>query len=291
MEKACVTPLAGAGRAALEHRAFPLWMHEASLDDIERVCARDGVLPWRVECLSPLVHACMVVQGEPIPARSTCTYRRGRLDHKGMIGVRKHYPSMRIAPPWSAIYRRLGFKAGTTELREGERVHIDRLIQEGIDLVELKGASLVLGIKGLGEGGVLLEGDVLFPSASLAGMLAGCTGALIMAATAGRGIVEAIERSSADDLTRAVVYDAVGSEMADAALDWIVSAVGQDLVRMALRPTRKRFSSGYGDLGLESQQTIWEMLRLEELGIGLTPSMMLVPGKSVTAVAGVVTLA
>ncbi|OQC25694.1 MAG: Vitamin B12 dependent methionine synthase, activation domain [Deltaproteobacteria bacterium ADurb.Bin072] len=78
--------------------------------------------------------------------------------------------------------------------------------------------------------------------------------------------------------------------MADAALDWIMDYAGQDLLRSSRRLTRKRFSAGYGDFSLENQQTMFDMLQLGEIGIRMTPAKVLIPEKSVTAVAGVLRL-
>jgi len=202
-----------------------------------------------------------------------------------------HYGSIRIRPPMSRIYARLGYRRSSTVLSEAEGDYIERIVQEASDLIELRGASLLLDMEGFSDAGVRLSGGVSLKSSTLARMLQGCSGALLMAATAGPAVMDAVRRCSEGDLTRAVVLDAVGSEMADAALDWIMGVVGQDLLRSARRLTRRRFSSGYADLALESQKVMHEVLRLDEIGIGITASMILVPEKSVTAIAGVMSRA
>ena len=66
--------------------------------------------------------------------------------------------------------------------------------------------------------------------------------------------------------------------------------MGQDLLRSARRLTRKRFSAGYGDFSLENQWDIYTLLSLGSIGITMTPTCVLIPEKSVTAVAGVLSL-
>jgi len=207
-----------------------------------------------------------------------------------MYRVPIHFQAIRVRLPEREIFARLGFRKGLTSLSAAERETVSKTIEEASDLVLLKGAALVMDIRDRDDAGITLEGGTVFPSSSLTGMLAGCSGALLMGATAGQGIMDAIAACSSQNLTRAVILDAVGSEMADAALDWIMDYAGQDLLRSSRRLTRKRFSAGYGDFSLENQQTMFDMLQLGEIGIRMTPAKVLIPEKSVTAVAGVLRL-
>ncbi|MBR4376039.1 MAG: methionine synthase, partial [Spirochaetia bacterium] len=47
------------------------------------------------------------------------------------------------------------------------------------------------------------------------------------------------------------------------------------------------FSPGYGDFDLKNQRIFYSLLHLEQFGIHLTESYMLVPEKSVIAMTGV----
>jgi hypothetical protein len=207
-----------------------------------------------------------------------------------MYHVPIHFPNIRVRPPERAIYARLGFRRGLTTINRAEQETMARTIEDAAGLVALKGAVRIMTLKRVEDSGITLEDGTVFPSSSLAGMLAGSTGVLLMGATAGPAVMEAIAACSAENLARAVVLDAVASEMTDAALDWIMDFVGQDLLRNAQRLTRKRFSAGYGDFSLENQLAIYDLLQLGMIGISLTPVRILIPEKSVTAVAGVLTL-
>jgi cobalamin-dependent methionine synthase I len=92
------------------------------------------------------------------------------------------------------------------------------------------------------------------------------------------------------NLTRAVILDAVASEMTDSGLDWIMDYMNQELMRKARRLTKARFSAGYGDFSLENQKAIHTLLRLDKIGVFITDRCILMPEKSVTAVAGIVAL-
>jgi len=51
--------------------------------------------------------------------------------------------------------------------------------------------------------------------------------------------------------------------------------------------TRRRYSPGYGDLALSNQKIIYDALGLEKLGLTLTERFLLIPEKSVLAIAGI----
>ncbi|MBN1636781.1 MAG: methionine synthase, partial [Deltaproteobacteria bacterium] len=87
--------------------------------------------------------------------------------------------------------------------------------------------------------------------------------------------------------TRAVVLDATASEVVDASLDWLMSYFRQSLMREMKTLTSRRVSAGYGDFLMENQKSIYSLLMLNRLGISLTHSHILIPEKSVTAVAGI----
>jgi len=109
-----------------------------------------------------------------------------------------------------------------------------------------------------------------------------------MGATAGNDIMKAIEGDTAmGNLSRSVVFDATASEMVDASLDWIMGYLKQSLLRGNKILMQKRYSAGYGDFSLENQKTIHRLLELDRMGVKITESCILVPEKSVTAIAGV----
>jgi hypothetical protein len=164
----------------------------------------------------------------------------------------------------------------------------ERYMEEALSLIQLKGAGLRMSVLKKEASEIILSGDVRFQSHQLTGFLSQCQEIVLMGATAGADIMNAIqEDASGRDVTRGVVFDATASEMADAALNWIMDYFNRTLRRENKRLLQKRFSAGYGDFLLENQETIYNLLQLDRLGVRITESCMLIPEKSVTAITGI----
>lgn len=198
------------------------------------------------------------------------------------------FRSITISVPRGKIYRRMGYRKGVTRIEEQRKREIEDAIEYALPLIHLTGAGVRIPIEERGQFNIALSKGIVFESRDLARMLKGCAEALLMGATAGKDIMEAIENDSKNNrLTRGIVLDAVASEMVDASLDWIADYFNSQLRRENRRLTKKRFSAGYGDFLLENQKIMYDVLELETLGVELNESCMLVPQKSVTAVAGI----
>jgi len=199
-----------------------------------------------------------------------------------------HFQNIRITMPLKSVYARLGFRRDRTEIKPSERESVNMMIDEAGDVVHLKGCARIMGIVRMDKDSIELENGTIFSSSLLARMLTGCTHALLMGATAGQGIMDAINQAAeTDNLSRAVVLDAVASEMTDAALDWIMGYTNLDLMRNSAYLTKKRFSAGYGDFPLENQKAMYDLLRMDAIGVSITDTCILIPEKSVTAIAGI----
>lgn len=193
-----------------------------------------------------------------------------------------------IPVPRSKIYKRLGYRKNVTRMLPGQKEESERYIEDARALIYLKGAVLRLPVLQAGTSELILPGKIRFESRQLALFLKSCGEIVLMGATAGSAIMDAIREDAAGrDVTRGVVLDATASEMTDAALDWIMDYFNRTLRRENKSLLKKRFSAGYGDFLLENQKTIYRLLQLDRLGVGITESCMLIPEKSVTAVSGV----
>lgn len=201
------------------------------------------------------------------------------------------FDNMVVKTPQERIYRRLGYREGATVLSPGREAEVERYISEAVSLIRLQGAGLRLPLREKNETEVVLAGgcgDEVFKSRRLARFLGACDEAVLMGATAGREIMAAIsEDVGGNRVTRGVVFDAAASEMIDASLDWIMSYFARELRRENRILTEGRFSAGYGDFLLENQGAMFRLLDLERLGVQITESFVLIPEKSVTALAGV----
>lgn len=128
----------------------------------------------------------------------------------------------------------------------------------------------------------------MFRSKKLSAFLRNCREVILMGATSGSAIMEAIrDKTGRNDLTAAVVYDATASEMTDGALEWIMQYMNQALRREGKTLLPRRFSAGYADFALENQKIIYEKLQMDKFGVQINPSYILIPEKSVTAITGI----
>lgn len=193
-----------------------------------------------------------------------------------------------IDPPYEKIYQRLGFKKKTTELTAQQQKETDLLIEDALSLITLKGSTRRTVIQKNDGSKVVITGDLIFASSQLARFLGDCREALLMGATAGSAIMEAIAgKIERDNIAAAVVYDATASEMTDAALAWLTDYFNNQLRREGKRLLPRRFSAGYADFQLENQKSIYEQLEMQKIGVAINSNFILLPEKSVTAITGI----
>lgn len=108
--------------------------------------------------------------------------------------------------------------------------------------------------------------------------------AIIFAATVGVEIDRLILKNMAVSPTKAVIFDAVGSERIEALCDNFCDFIKEEK-DAEITP---RFSAGYGDLPLEFQAQIFNILGCEKkIGLTLNDSLIMSPNKSVTAIFGI----
>jgi hypothetical protein len=197
----------------------------------------------------------------------------------------EHIPS---APKRERILARLGHRAATTVLSDEQTIFLNRGIEEALLLCHVKGAFRRERIAECSERFVRLESGTVFESAALAQLMSTSGEMVLMAATAGTAIMEKIaDEVSRGDAAFGLILDATASHAADAGLDWMVGFLNGTLQRAGKRLTQRRFSPGYGDLSLSHQKLIFDLLCLDRLGVHLTEKYILVPEKSVLAVAGI----
>ncbi len=198
------------------------------------------------------------------------------------------FNSINIPVPRREIFRRLGYRKGITRIGKGQKEVIEDYIEYALSLIHLRGAGRRISIKEKSSSNIVLSNGVVFESKGLSKMIGDCEEIILMGATAGDDVIESIrEDTEANQLTRGVVLDAVASEMVDASLDWIVDYFNRELRRENKRLTKSRFSAGYGDFTLENQKKIYDILEFERIGVKINENYILMPEKSVTAVAGI----
>lgn len=117
--------------------------------------------------------------------------------------------------------------------------------------------------------------------------LDGCREAVLMAVTLGPEIDRLLTKSSVTNMADAVIMDACASTAIENAADNFEHDLRKEVEAEGLYLT-DRFSPGYGDLPLSAQKQFCAALdTARRIGLTLSPSMLMIPGKSVTAILGI----
>lgn len=190
--------------------------------------------------------------------------------------------------PEKEILARLKYNIHKTEMDDATRGRILTVMNRGFAVCKPRGVWLRMAIEDIRDGTVLLEGGYSLSSRSVAQLLEGCSAAALMGVTAGAAIGELASAAvGSGDGASALIYDAAGSETAEAAIEWLNTYIAQQVRRRGENLTRMRFSAGYGDFMLENQKIFFELLSLDRLGVSITDRYIFVPEKTVTAIAGI----
>lgn len=114
--------------------------------------------------------------------------------------------------------------------------------------------------------------------------LSGCKKVLVFAATLGMNYEKRLSFYSESSPFDALVWHAAGVEILEKKTDEFLSRKEKE-DGLLFKP---RFSPGYGDLPIEIQKDIFSALKPEKyIGAYLTSSKLMVPSKTITAFAGV----
>ena len=117
--------------------------------------------------------------------------------------------------------------------------------------------------------------------------LKNCESVVLFAATVGLEIDRLIARYSRISPSKALMFQAVGTERIEALCNMFNKEI-KERMHLHGKHTRPRFSPGYGDLPLELQQSIFKALDCpRKIGISLNESLLMSPTKSVTAIIGI----
>lgn len=129
----------------------------------------------------------------------------------------------------------------------------------------------------------LMLGGVPLPGRSAARMLADCPKCALLVCTLGAAFDTWLRQMQARDMAQAVMLDALGSAFVEAACDAAEAEIAARFPGMYLTD---RFSPGYGDLPLDIQPALLEAAGGQHIGVTVTPSLLMLPQKSVTALIG-----
>lgn len=113
--------------------------------------------------------------------------------------------------------------------------------------------------------------------------LAQCKRAAVFAVTLGSDVDRLLIKLGKLMPSEQFVTDAIASALSETACDEAEKLIFDGLLHAP------RFSPGYGDLPLELQKPLLNFLDAEKtVGITLSPSLLMTPTKSITAIAGII---
>ncbi|MBR5272790.1 MAG: Vitamin B12 dependent methionine synthase activation subunit [Clostridia bacterium] len=136
-------------------------------------------------------------------------------------------------------------------------------------------------------GGLVEFGGLKVGSKNLSAALNGCESVVVFAATVGLGIDRLIKKYSRISPSKALMFQAIGTERAESLCESFCKDLREELDEKGFE-TRPRFSAGYGDFPLSCQRDIFAMLDgCRRIGLCLNESLLMSPSKSVTAVVGI----
>ena len=116
--------------------------------------------------------------------------------------------------------------------------------------------------------------------------LSGCEKVACMAVTIG----EKIEQEITDEFRKggyvcSMILDAAATTAVEQAADAMEKIISQNIEKNGYK-MRWRYSPGYGDWSLTEQKKFFKITNAKEIGMRLSPALMLMPRKSVTAIIG-----
>jgi hypothetical protein len=200
----------------------------------------------------------------------------------------KCFENIPAVPKKEMILSRLGYRNGVTALNNNDVSLIEECIKQGSCLCRPVGVYLTVPVSSKSDSGIILDNGMSFESQGVLKLLKYSSGVVLMAATVGKEVSERVlNEVEKGNAAAGLILDSVASQTADAALDWIVQMLNKIFAREGKKLTRHRYSPGFGDLPLSYQKEIFEALNLYKLNMSITEKFMLVPEKSVIAIAGV----
>ncbi|MBK5253156.1 MAG: hypothetical protein JJE03_01585 [Peptostreptococcaceae bacterium] len=134
---------------------------------------------------------------------------------------------------------------------------------------------------------ILFTGTILsINSQNLSTVLKDSEKCIILACTLGIEIEQKLKQFSKSNIEDGILYDAVSAAYIESYLDDVNLKLSKTYLDKGFYMTM-RFSPGYGDVGLEVQPTILDILQAQKrIGLTTNDTHLLIPRKSITAFIG-----
>lgn len=190
--------------------------------------------------------------------------------------------------PEKAVFFRLGGHCTKTGLDEREKLHFMQISRQAFALCKTCGRWSILRISAAGVDHVETEKGVLSLGRDFCGTAQNASHLWCGAVTIGNKLTTL--RDELDSISASAVFDAVGSECADAAMDMLYALSRSELFRNRMVLRERRFSPGYGDMPLALQKFFYSELDMAQMEVTLNENNFFIPEKTVTAFAFIHTL-
>jgi len=193
-----------------------------------------------------------------------------------------------VGIPRGEVLKRLGYPTATVELQEPVRSMFEDALREAGGLMRPIAACRALRVESNDGQAVRFKGTAFtIESRQVAKLLANSKVAVCFAVTVGPLLDERISGRMRDgDMLMATILDAIGSETADAAADELHWKILSRQAEAGAHSVTARFSPGYGDWPLTVQKDLIGICGGSLIGITVTPSSLMIPRKSISAVLG-----
>lgn len=125
----------------------------------------------------------------------------------------------------------------------------------------------------------------IFLSKDMDNLLATSEKVIILAVTLGGKIEQVIRKYNVANKFNSIVSDALLSSMVEDYQEKVIDNLKKEYSGKYFTDA---FAPGYGDLDIKFQRDIFDLLQLEKrIGVNLTPTMLMVPRKSITCFIGI----
>jgi 5-methyltetrahydrofolate--homocysteine methyltransferase len=171
------------------------------------------------------------------------------------------------------------------EVSDSLRKIVDDCERKLLEVIHADYIFRVFDIVHCEEGVRVCGSSLVFKGNDIANHLEGCKRAVLMCATLGNNADRLIRATEVNDISTAFVMDA----MASAAIE-DVCRIADEQIKEQIPDSyfTWRFSAGYGDFPIEIQREFLETLNAHKrIGLCADENNILIPRKSVTAVAGI----
>jgi hypothetical protein len=191
---------------------------------------------------------------------------------------------LEIAPDPAEVLRYLGYPSGAA-VNSGVTERVLRAIEDSRARVRPRGVYSLYSIVHQDRRSLTLAGGVAF-TGSIGEYLGGAQRAAVFVATAGPEVLSMAEETlRRRDALGGLIYNAIGSQLAEAVVERIV-----DDLRKRAGPHESltlRYSPGYCGISLAQQQTLFGLVDAGRIGVELLPTLIMKPVKSVSGLLGI----